>query len=171
MPRRTKTDRLQINVRMREELRAKIEESARQNDVSMNAEVVNILERHFQKEENMFGSIYVSALIRALGVIAKVIEDQSALNSTQEDEVRHEVKVAFLAQLGAFNPLVLGNYRKQIEAGQRKLALETVAASLRFGGIESPQDIAQFIFGGISADPEKATRLTLRGSDEEEPNV
>ncbi len=48
--RRKKTQRVQINVRMREELRARIEKAAKARGVSLNTETLSRLERSFEIE-------------------------------------------------------------------------------------------------------------------------
>jgi Arc-like DNA binding domain len=55
MPRRKESETVQTGLRMKEQLRARLEEAAREHGVSLNAEVVTRLERSFAQEE-AFGS-------------------------------------------------------------------------------------------------------------------
>jgi predicted HicB family RNase H-like nuclease len=51
MAKRKITDQVQINVRMREALRAKLEQSAKKNYESLNREIVDRLERSFDRQD------------------------------------------------------------------------------------------------------------------------
>jgi hypothetical protein len=62
MAKRKNTDQVQINVRMREALRSKLEQSAKTNDGSLNREIVDRLERSFDRQE-----LLVEALTLAYG--------------------------------------------------------------------------------------------------------
>ena len=55
MPERTKSDTVQLKVRMKEPLRAALEEASERRGVSMNAEIVQRLERSFTEEESLGG--------------------------------------------------------------------------------------------------------------------
>lgn len=70
MPRRKKTAKAQVPVRMVETLRAKLEKSARSRSVSMNGEIVDRLDRSFHNQalvnevlEAMFGKPLAATLL------------------------------------------------------------------------------------------------------------
>jgi hypothetical protein len=62
MAKRKTTDQVQINVRMREVLRAKLEQSAKKNYESLNREIVDRLERSFDRQD-----LLIEALTLAYG--------------------------------------------------------------------------------------------------------
>ena len=66
MAQRKKTATVQLKVRMKEALRARIEKAAKAGSVSMNADIVARLERSFSTE-NRFGGPRVTALIETMG--------------------------------------------------------------------------------------------------------
>jgi len=51
MKKRSKTDTVHVSTRMREPLRAKLEAAAKARGVSLNAELVDRLERSFERDE------------------------------------------------------------------------------------------------------------------------
>jgi hypothetical protein len=72
MDERSESDTVQLKVRMKEPLRAALEEAARQRGVSLNSEVVRRLERSFEQEqrlEDVFGGIDVYRLMRVIAAI------------------------------------------------------------------------------------------------------
>jgi hypothetical protein len=56
MPRRKETETVQVGLRVKEPLRAALEQAAEQRGVSMNAEIVRRLERSFTEEEGFGGA-------------------------------------------------------------------------------------------------------------------
>jgi Arc-like DNA binding dprotein len=72
MAARDKATTVQLKVRMKEPLRAKLEEMAHRHGISMNAEIVARLEQSFehqQRLEDVFGGILVYRLVRMVGAI------------------------------------------------------------------------------------------------------
>lgn len=53
MPKRKSSDRVQIGLRIREELRAKLEKSAKAHEVSLNTEIANRLKETFRREKRV----------------------------------------------------------------------------------------------------------------------
>lgn len=68
MAKRKTTDYIQINVRMREGLRAKLEQSAKRNDESLNREIVDRLEQSFDRQELLVDAVTL-AYGRELGFL------------------------------------------------------------------------------------------------------
>jgi hypothetical protein len=73
MAKRKNTDQVQINVRMREGLRAKLEQSAKKNYESLNREIVDRLERSFDRQDLLVDALtltygeHVAGLLMAVG--------------------------------------------------------------------------------------------------------
>ena len=90
MAKRKKTARVQINVRMREKLRARIERAAKARDVSMNVETVDRLERSFDIEEQ-FGGETIFRQMRVLGGLIGNIQELRGKTWWEDHEVYGEV--------------------------------------------------------------------------------
>jgi hypothetical protein len=69
MAKRKNTDQVQINVRMREGLRAKLEQSAKRNRESLNREIVDRLERSFDRQELLVDALTLAYSSRLAGII------------------------------------------------------------------------------------------------------
>ncbi len=66
MAQRKKTATVQLKLRMKETLRARIEKTAKAGKVSMNTEILQRLERSFETE-NRFGGPRATALVEVMG--------------------------------------------------------------------------------------------------------
>lgn len=78
MAKRKTTDFVQLNVRMREGLRAKLEQSAKRNLESLNREVVDRLERSFDRQDLLIEALsltYGRRLAGLLMVIGRALQD------------------------------------------------------------------------------------------------
>jgi hypothetical protein len=75
MPERTKADSAQLKVRMKEPLRAALEEAARDRGVSMNTEIVARLERSFEQDQRLKDVFGSDELYRLAQTLALVMDD------------------------------------------------------------------------------------------------
>lgn len=69
MAKREQSDTVQLNLRIKEPIRQKIEESAREHGVSMNAEMVDRLEKSFELQRNIediFGSSQIFGIMKII---------------------------------------------------------------------------------------------------------
>ena len=76
MPRRKQSETVQVGLRMKEPLRADLEEAARRRGVSLNAELVARLEKSLeddQRIEEVFGSAELFGLMKAVASIMEMI--------------------------------------------------------------------------------------------------
>lgn len=94
---RKKTDRVQINVRMREGLRRKIERSAKAEDVSMNAEIIERLEGSYDDRE-MFEDRGLYRLGQMLG-IALIVAERKTGGSVFGDDETNDVAASAVKEL------------------------------------------------------------------------
>src|SRR5262245_24650139 len=119
MAKRKSTDQVQLNVRMREGLRAKLEQSARKNDESLNREIVDRLERSFDRQDLLVEALtltygkHIAGLIMAAG---RAMEDAGRLAAFATDPrasagrwvdmpfAYREATLAAAMVLGAFRP-------------------------------------------------------------------
>jgi hypothetical protein len=69
MAKRKSTDQVQLNVRMRESLRAKLEQSAKKNYESLNREVVDRLERSFDRQDLLVEALSMTYGKRLAGIL------------------------------------------------------------------------------------------------------
>jgi hypothetical protein len=78
MAKRKSTDQVQLNVRMRESLRAKLEQSAKKNYESLNREVVDRLERSFDRQDLLVEALsmtYGKRLAGILMIVGRAMEE------------------------------------------------------------------------------------------------
>jgi hypothetical protein len=100
MPRKP-TDIVQINLRIRERLRARLEREAEKSNDSLNAEMINRLEESFAEEDRLsdvFGSLENPALFRlAMGEIA--LMKQGLSKHMPDDEMALQATTKVLAAI------------------------------------------------------------------------
>ena len=118
MAKRKTTDYIQINVRMREALRAKLETSAKRNDESLNREIVDRLERSFDRQELLIDAMtltYGEHLSGLLMVMARAMADAGKMGVFVSDPrskanwwdvpfAYNEAAIAALIVLKSFRP-------------------------------------------------------------------
>jgi Arc-like DNA binding domain len=111
--RRKETETVQIGLRVKEPLRAALEDAARQRGVSMNAETVARLERSFEQDQriaDVFGSAELFGLMRALAAImtsaaTAVATSEKEAHEWLADPWRYDLAVrAAVAALEALRP-------------------------------------------------------------------
>lgn len=100
MPRqREKSDDIQIKFRMKEELRAKLEQAASSAGASMNAEGVHRLQQSFLDEEKLFKDVNMMALVRLLVGAVSMVEARTGerwVDSEHHRKAIAAIMVAFL---------------------------------------------------------------------------
>ena len=102
---RAKSATIDLKVRMKEPLRACIEEAAREHGVSMNAEIVNRLARTFREEETayaIFGSKLRYRQMQLLAVTVQLIEEQTGHKWTGDFETAEAIRTAFASFVDMF---------------------------------------------------------------------
>lgn len=118
MAKRKTTDQVQINVRMRESLRAKLEQSAKRADESLNREIVERLERSFDRQELLIDAMtltYGDFLAGLLMVIGRAMAEAGKTGVFASDPrtkadwwdvpfAYNEAAIAALFVLKAFRP-------------------------------------------------------------------
>jgi hypothetical protein len=70
---RKKTDLVQLSVRLKEDVRRKIEREAKKRDISLNDEVVRLIERGYENERT-FGSEWNQVLLKFLAAAMTMAE-------------------------------------------------------------------------------------------------
>jgi Arc-like DNA binding domain len=79
MPKRDEDASAQVKVRLKEPLRAALEEAARKRGISMNAEVISRLERSFEQDQRLQDVFGSAELFRLAQTLALVMEDTRRL--------------------------------------------------------------------------------------------
>lgn len=100
---RKKTDTVQLSkIRMREDLRLKLKRDADKKDVTLNAEIVDRLERSYLQSEQMaqmFGGERNAALFRSFAGMIGLIESQTGQAWNTDEYTRAKVRAALIALL------------------------------------------------------------------------
>lgn len=125
---------VQLKTRMKEPLRARLEEAAKDRGVSLNSELVDRLERSFERENNIIqsiGGLEYFALLAMLGNAVKLVEEQTGRKWQQDFETREQVKQAIATIFDAISP----------KLGSELPPAKTAFAGIR--GVEVGHRIAQ----------------------------
>ncbi len=134
MARRAKSDTVQLKTRMKEPLRAKLEAAAEENGISLNAEMVQRLERSFAKEKSRaaiseeavdgfyasFGKLETFLVARLLANAIQTIEAVTGKNWMDDPEAHRQTQVARIKILDAFRP----------PAGARSISTDLISEGL-----------------------------------------
>ena len=96
---REKTDFVQLKIRLKEELRAKIEMAAHNSSVSLNGEAVQRLEQSFLDEERIFKDANMMALIQLLVGTVRMIEARTGTKWTENEQCRNAVATTVIGFL------------------------------------------------------------------------
>ncbi len=119
MAERVRSDTIQLKARMKEPLRAKLEEAAEARGVSLNAEMVHRLERSFEGDETLGGRQF-RALFGLLGNAAVLIQEQTGKPYFEDWSTWVAVEAAWRRLISDFGP----NWPKK----HRAAAIEANAA-------------------------------------------
>lgn len=91
---RPKSATIDLKVRMKEPLRARIERAAKHRGVSLNAEIVDRVEKSFQQEDALGGPELVGLFQMMAGAVA-IIEARTSAKWTSDWETSVAVRVAW----------------------------------------------------------------------------
>ena len=83
MARRKKSATVQLKLRIKEELRSRLEKAAKTRDVSMNAEIWERLEKSFEFEDR-FGGTLVADLLESIGAAMRSTGEHGAFFATYQ---------------------------------------------------------------------------------------
>jgi Arc-like DNA binding domain len=138
---RAKADYVQLNVRMKEAVRRKIEKAAGANEVSMNSEVVRRLEQSFSNDDR-FGGPRLIELVETMARVMKLAGETAGLvaGGTAVDKGR------WLAVPFAYDQAV-------------KAAVDTLEYRRPVGKIVVPEPNVAEVVGG---DPEQSVAVLRR---------
>ncbi len=100
MAERSRSDTIQLKARMKEPLRAKLEEAAGARGVSLNAEMIHRLERSFEE----FGKEETFLVARLLANAIQTIEAVTGKNWMDDPETHRQTQWACITILDAFRP-------------------------------------------------------------------
>ena len=129
---RPKTATVDLKVRMKEPLRAKIETSAKKSGISLNAEVVRRIESSFEaeKRESLIASQATGSLYASFGGLEGFMVMRLLANAISTMEITSERKwredPALFAEVKKACGQILNFFRPRDE-GQPSLSIETIA--------------------------------------------
>ena len=107
MAERARSDTIQLKARMKEPLRAKLEEAAEAKGLSLNAEMVHRLEQSFAEEREFyapFGKPETFLVARLLANAIHTIEAATGKNWMDDPEAHRQTQEACKKILDAFSP-------------------------------------------------------------------
>lgn len=140
MAKRKTVDQSQIKLRIREDLRVKLEQSAEKNDESLNREIVNRLEESFERPSamlDMLAARYGQQVAGLLVVLGEVVSTTAASSTAQiiwGSGDTGEIQMAMYA--GARNPQLSHPYVFAQAAGAVSMTLD----ALKPPAADSPPD-------------------------------
>lgn len=139
MARRKKSATVQLKVRIKEELRARLEKAGKARNVSMNAEIGERLEKSFEYE-NRLGGPLVTDLLESIGAVMRSTGEHGALFASHQIHREGD----WLANPYAFDQAT-------------KAAMTVIEAHRPPGKIKVPKPAVHYVVGG---DPkESAERI------------
>jgi hypothetical protein len=109
---RAPSENVQLKIRMKEPLRAKLERAAHERGVSMNVEAVSRLEQSFAADEGVaeeFGGKEKYQIFRALSAASETVETRTGKSWLKDEETATTVNELWVKMV----PLLMPNYRKQ----------------------------------------------------------
>lgn len=115
MVKRSKAATIQLKVRMKEPMRAKIERAAEYRGISMSAEIVSRLEDTFENRDVSFGGSDRYQLMRLFAISMGVVEQKTGKSWLEDTETRDQVKIAFSLLLNMFGPQSEPNFQEGID--------------------------------------------------------
>ncbi|MBR0901219.1 Arc family DNA-binding protein [Bradyrhizobium liaoningense] len=139
MAARKATDTVALTVRVREELRKRLERESQRNDRSLNNEITTRLENSFaqtERLEEIFGGARNLALFRSLSGTIASIEAQTGRSWNEDSETREEVMLRTLATI---------KFLSLKTTSKQRALTRTLADKLPLSEAEEIQQIAQII--------------------------
>ena len=98
---------VQLKLRMKEPLRARLEKTAKTRGVSLNSEAVDRIDRSYEHESGILwsiGGLEYFPLLAMLGNAVKLVEEQTGRKWQQDFETRAQVKQAIATIFDAISP-------------------------------------------------------------------
>lgn len=154
MSEREQSATVQLKIRMKEPLRAELEQAAQERGVSLNAEAVDRLERSFRKDEDLYGSAITAVFVKMMAVLIQCVENEKGGKLYDDRETTEEVFAALLAHLGAFNNKQFYIIKKAVQEGKRNIGIQNAITVSMFGGLTREQALEK-IFGYVGANKEE----------------
>lgn len=166
MVRRKQSATVQLTLRMKEPLRAQIKRSAKRRGLSLNAEIVDQLERVYTYEESelkAFGSEAIYDYMKLLAMAIKTVENITNGKWLKDNKTTRESLAAIYGIMGAFGHSSPDIVRRQTIAQGRRVGIDVAIAALRLGGLSDERIKREFL--GIGG-KRKSQLLTGQPPDE-----
>lgn len=101
---RKRSATVQLKIRMKEPLRAKVEKEAKKRGVSLNSEVVSRIEDTFINRDDLFGGANRYRLMRFLATGIELVELKTGKSWENDIKTKEAVKAATSALFDTFGP-------------------------------------------------------------------
>ena len=126
------SDLSQFKLRIKNDLRIRLEAAADIRGVSANFEAVQRLEDSFLKQDRMFGTDATMSLIKTIAAVISAVEDHKDAKWNEDEATKTAVHMALYRLIGDDGKLIARNdeYRRQ---HHREVAQDMVMAALRLG--------------------------------------
>ncbi len=160
MPPRKPSANIQLKTRMKEPLRATLAKKAKDRGVSLNAEIVDRLERSLAAEEaeiKKFGNLGIYNYMKLLAATLAFVEEKTGGEWLKDAKTTDQGTMAIYGVMGAFHKMTPARLHKERLNIRKSIGLQAAAGTLRFGGFSFDQ-LEQW-FGLDTGDQEAGARL------------
>lgn len=132
---RRQSDNVQIKLRLKEQLRARIEENAQIHGVSINSEIVNRLEQSLTEQEVLYGNSYTQKLLQTLAGAISIIEHKTGKRWIDDEDTFSKALLSIYAILGQIGPVSHEEVKALLLQNKKEGGLMAAKALLRYAGI------------------------------------
>jgi hypothetical protein len=135
MAARQQSDIVQIKLRLKEQLRARIEENAQIRGVSINSEIVNRLERSLIEQDVLYENSYTRKLLQTLAGAISIIEHQTGKRWIDDADTFSKALLSIYGILGQIGPISHEEVKALLLRNRKEDGLVVAKALLRYAGI------------------------------------
>lgn len=136
MPARKITDTVQLKLRIREDLRRRLEREAKKRSVSLNAEMADRIEQSFDQEDlvnKMLGGEHTAIFLKVLGLMIQAVEHRKGHRWNEDHDTLEQMLIALLSYLESFGPSA-EEMRAIARSNPDKTGLQAALVAAKLGG-------------------------------------
>ncbi|MDB9704109.1 hypothetical protein OAA86_08470 [Rhodospirillales bacterium] len=130
------SDLSQFKLRIKNDLRIRLEAAADIRKVSANFEAVQRLEDSFLKQDRMFGTDATMSMIKTFAAVVNAVEDHNGAKWNEDEATRSTVNMALLGLIGIDGKIIARN-DKYLREHRKQIAQNLIMAALKFGGYDA----------------------------------
>jgi hypothetical protein len=135
MAARQQSDIVQIKLRLKEQLRARIEENAQIRGVSINSEIANRLEQSLTEQEVLYGNPYTQKLLQTLAGAISIVEHETGKRWIDDKGTFNKALLSIYGILGQIGPVSPEEVKALLRRSKKEDGLAAAKALLRYAGI------------------------------------